>query len=306
MNKRKILTCLLLATGYLLLGPSAQAQNIIKMTAIPPRLELAAEPGEVIAHQIKVRNEGDTQLGLQVKVQDFVVADKEGTPLPVDQDLSGRWAASLWITVSPQKFLLNPGETKALDFIAVVPEDASPGGHYAVVFYSPVKEGAIGEEGSGSGSGVSPNVGTLAYITVAGDIKQDARVTKIDIPKFQEYGPVEIRSEIQNLSDIHIRPMGNIKIYNWLGKLNTTLKLNEQNIFPTAIRAYQNSWGQKWGFGKYKAQLEAGYGTQGGSLIATVFFWVIPWRAITISLLVIVLVILLIIYFKRPKEITKS
>ena len=65
----------------------------------------------------------------------------------------------------------------------------------------------------------------------------------------------------------------------------------------------ENTWPQKWGFGKYKASLEATYGTQGKVLAATVFFWVIPWRAITIAVLIIVLIVLLIIYFKKPKEI---
>lgn len=280
-----------------------KAQSVIKMTAVPPRLELEAQPGEIIIDQLKIRNEGDSQLGLQLKVQDFVVNDKKGTPLPVEEGLADRWAASLWITVSPQKFFLNPGETKVLDFVAIVPEDAAPGGHYAVVFYSPVPSGPKQQTGEQTGAtAVSPNVGSLIYITVAGDIKEDARVSLMQTPKFQEYGPVDIKTEIQNLSDIHIKPMGAIKVYNWFGKHTQTLKLDGQNIFPSTARSFENTWSQKWGLGKYKAQLEAGYGTQGKILLATVFFWVIPWRAIMIVLLIIILIVLLIIYFKKPKK----
>lgn len=302
--KKTAFLVILLTTSYLSLTLPVKAQQVIKLTAIPPRLEIAADPGEVIAQQIKVRNEGDSQLGLQIKVQDFIVADKEGTPVPVTKEISGQWAASLWMNVSPQKFLLNPGETKALDLVAVVPEDASPGGHYAVIFYSPVEGTAGKQEGSLTGAtGISPNVGTLAYITVSGDIKEEARVIRMDIPKFQEYGPIKITTEIDNLSDIHIKPLGIVKIYDWFGKLKTTLKFEEKNIFPTASRVYENTWRQKWGLGKYKAQLQAGYGTQGKALIATVFFWIIPWRVITIAVLTIILVVLLALYLKKPKEI---
>ncbi|MFH1601464.1 MAG: hypothetical protein ABIB61_00725 [Candidatus Shapirobacteria bacterium] len=292
---------LLLATFYLLLQPSqAGAAQLIKLTAIPPRLEISANPGDVVVDQLKVRNEGDSQLGIELKIQDFIVNDKEGTPLPVEEGLADQYAASLWITVSPQKFLLNPGETKVLDFVAVVPEDAAPGGHYAVIFYAPAGESLEANE---SVSSIEPNVGSLIYLTIAGDTKEDARVSLFSTPKFQEYGPVNIDTEIYNLSDIHIRPMGSIKITNWLGQHNQTLKLEEQNIFPTTIRAFENIWNQKWGFGKYKVQLEAGYGNQGKTLIATTFFWIIPWRAMTIALLIIVLIVLLIIYFKKPKEL---
>lgn len=300
----------LLTFAFLLLPFSrkADAQSLVRMTAIPPRLEITADPGEIIAQQIKVRNESNTQLALQVKIQDFIVSDDKGTPVPVTEEVSGRWAASNWITVSPQKFLLNPGEIKPLDFVAVVPEDAAPGGHYAVVFYSPVTEATSGQPGettTGAAS-IAPNVGTLAYITVAGPVKEDARVIRFDLPKFSEYGPIKISTEVKNLSDIHIKPLGTIRIYDMLGRLNTSLKLEEKNIFPGASRVYENTWKQKWGLGKYKAQLEAGYGTQGKALAATVFFWIIPWRIITVAVLIIALAVLLIIYFKKPKKVEEN
>jgi len=285
---------------------ATKAQSVIKMTAIPPRLELEAQPGEIIVDQLKVRNEGDSQLGLQLKIQDFIVNDKQGTPLPVEEDLADRWASSTWITVSPQKILLNPGETKVLDFVAVVPENAAPGGHYAVVFYSPISNDPETQLGTGNSiAGIDPNVGSLIYITVAGDIKEDARVSLLKTPKFLEYGPVAIETEIQNFSDIHIKPLGAITIKNWLGKHVQTLKLEEQNIFPNTGRSFENTWEKKWGLGKYQVQLEAGYGSQGKALVATTFFWIIPWRVITITILIITLIILLIIYFKKPKQYKK-
>jgi len=276
---------------------SVKAQGVVKITAIPPRLEInSVNPGQVVAEQLKVRNEGDSQITLEVKVQDFIVNDSDGTPIPVGEDVSNRWAASLWITVSPQKIALNPGETKTLDLVAVVPEDAHPGGHYAVVFYSPIENISLEQ----TSSSVAPNVGTLTYFTVAGDISEDARVSKMDINKFQEYGPIKIDTEIINLSDIHLKPQGVIKIYDMLGSLKTTLALEEKNIFPGVSRLYENNWQQKWGLGKYKANLEASYGDQGKLLTATVFFWIVPWRVITIAILVVVLIALLIVYFKKP------
>ncbi len=188
----------------------------------------------------------------------------------------------------------------------VVPRQALAGGHYAVIFYSPVAGtlGAPGGEFTGA-TAINLNVGTLVYLTVSGDIKEEGRVLRMTAPSFQEYGPVKIETEILNLSDVHIKPTGAIRIYDWLGKLKATLKLKEQNIFPSGTRVYENTWQQKWGLGKYKAQLQASFGSQGKVLLATVFFWIVPWRAIAVTILTVVLAILLLLYLRRPKEIKK-
>jgi hypothetical protein len=254
-----------------------------------------------VEHQIlKVRNGGDSEQAVIVKIQDFIVKDDKGTPVPVEEEISGRWAASTWVTVSPDKFTIKPGELKQLDLVIVVPNEALPGSHYAVVFYEPAEGITI----EGTKSAVALNVGTLLYITVPGPITENAFVSRITLPKFSEYGPIPITTEIENLSDIHIQPTGAIKIYNWLGKLNSTLALDSEgkNIFPGRSRVYENVWPQKWGFGKYKAQLEASYGTQGQALTAAVSFWVIPWRIIVATVLLILVVTLLVIYFKREKQ----
>lgn len=302
MKKLPLLSALFL---FLLFPSPVKAAQVLKLTAIPPRLEIEADPGEVVTRQLKVRNEGDSQVAVEVKVDDFIVTDKEGTPIRVEEEISGRWASSRWINVTPKKFLLNPGETKKLDFVAVIPDDATAGGHYAIIFYSPVEEGdlALPGEGARGASGISPNVGTLVYTTVSGDIKEAARVRRMTVPKLSEFGPIEIETEIENLSDIHIKPLGTIRIYDMLGNLKTTLKLDEANIFPTTTRVFTNTWKKKWGLGKYKAVLQAGYGNQGKVLTAAVFFWIVPWRIIVIALLTIILVLLLIIYFKKPKVV---
>ncbi len=278
----------------------ARAQTVTKIVAIPPRKELQVTPGQVTQDQIKVRNESDTELGIQVQIYDFIVADDQGTPVPVNEDLSARWAASNWIQVSPTKFVLKAGETKELDLVIITPENAAPGGHYAVVFYQPVTSD---DNPEGSASFIAPNVGTLLYLTVPGEIKEEAFVRRLEIPRFSEFGPIKITTEIENLSDIHIKPLGVIRIYNWFNRLATTLKLEEQNIFPGRSRIYHNTWERKWLFGRYKAKLEAGYGRQGQSLVAVTYFWVIPWRVILVALLALILLILLIIYWRRRPEI---
>jgi hypothetical protein len=156
----------------------------------------------------------------------------------------------------------------------LAPQDALPGGHYAMVLHSPDAKSTLQE----TGAAIQTNVGTLVYITVPGDIKQDARIDRFTAPSFSEYGPIPFNNIITNLSDIHIKPLGSIKITNWLGGKTADLLLEDKNIFPYTTRNFENLLDKKYLFGRYKAQFLAGYGTNGQALAATLYFWVIPWK----------------------------
>ncbi len=293
---KKIIFLITILAGLIISPRKIWAQQLTKVTVSPPRLELKVKPGTVVQKVISVHNGGDSELGLVVKVQDFIVNDDRGTPIPVKAKVARRWAASTWIQASPTKFIIRPGETKPVNIAIVVPQKANPGGHYAVVFFQ-----TTATSDRETASAVMPSVGTLFYLTVPGKIKENAFVVRMDAPNWKEYGPVKIVSEVENLSDIHIRPRGTIRIYDWLGRPLSTLKLQEQNIFPGTVRRYENTWPQHWGLGRYRATLSAGYGQQGRALTATIFFWIIPWHVILTIVLLALIAIAIIIWFRRQR-----
>jgi len=303
--KKTAQTILTLALILLSVKP-ALGQSALGLTAIPPRIEISGKPGQVVTKEIKVRNESATERYISTNISDFIVTDENGTPIKVtDVKKDNRWASSQWVSVSPNQTLkLKPGETKVLNLIVIIPENATPGGHYAMVLHTPNNEAVVSQ----TSSSIETNVGTLVYITVAGKIKQDARVDYFKGPKFQEYGPVDFKSSVTNLSDIHIKPIGNIKITNMLGGKTANIIYNdkEYNIFPLTTRIFENTLNKKFMFGRYKATINAAYGTAGGALAATVFFWVIPWRLILLVLAAITILVLLFILFKQPNVIKEK
>lgn len=278
------------------LTQSILAQSAMGTTAIPPRLEITAEPGQVVTKEIKVRNESKTQRTINTTIKDFIVTDDQGTPIQVDSD-DNRWAASSWLQVSPSKLQLKAGETKSLQLTVITPDDALPGGHYAVVLHTPQNEITLSE----TGSAIETNVGTLVYITIPGDIKESARVKDFSAPFFSEYGPIDFKAVVTNLSDIHIAPIGSVSITNLLGSKTADLAIPETNIFPYTSRNLNTTLNKKWLFGRYKAQLLAGYGTTGNALTATLYFWVVPWRLI-ITLVAIIVILLILIYLAKKKK----
>lgn len=287
------------------LPPAAQnAANAdkIRLTAIPTKVEFEIDPGQVAQEELKVRNESEVELAIEVEVQDFVVFDDKGTPTPVNEDLSGRWAMSKWVTVSPSRLILQPNETKIVSLVINIPENALPGGHYTMITYKPV----VDFSNSGSSSQLTQRVGTLTSLIVSGPINEDARITQFrTIPGFFEFGPIDFNTEILNLSDIHIQPQGQITVTNMLKKVSAVLPLEEVNIFPFVTREYNNTWQTKWGFGRYRAELEAYYGSTGQLATAVIYFWILPYRII--AAVVLMLFFLFVAWFvKKQRQIDQQ
>lgn len=279
-------------------APSSFAQSALGLSAIPPRLEITVKPGEVVTQEIKIRNESQIQRFISTSAKDFIVTDDRGTPLQIeteDGNFENRWAASSWLSVSPSSLTIKPGETKSLILTVIVPDDVTPGGHYAMVLHTPQNETVI----SDTGSAIETNVGTLVYLTIPGDITENAQVTRFDAPKFSEYGPIDFSTIVTNLSDVHISPIGSITVKNIFGLKTADIPLEKLNIFPYTSREFQNTLAKKWLFGRYQARLAAGYGTTGGLLAATIYFWVIPWKLILTLLAIATILVLLFVIFKK-------
>lgn len=275
-----------------LLITQTQAQSALGLSAIPPRLEVSAKPGEVLTREIKVRNESNTDRDITVSSKDFIVTDDTGTPVQLDEltSAANRWASADWIQVSPSSFRLKPGETRSLMATIIVPDDALPGGHYSMILHTPKNEAVLNE----TGSYIETNVGTLVYITIPGTITEKALVKDFAAPVFSEYGPINFKSTINNLSDVHITPAGSIIINNWFGGKTASLPLSNINIFPKTSRHFENTLDRRWLFGRYRATLNAAYGTTGQVATATIFFWVIPWRLLLLLLLAAILIFVII------------
>jgi len=277
----------------------ASAQDLSRtVTLVYPSLEHKLDPGARAEGITKIINDSSTALTFNLNVQDFIVTDTIGTPniLPPGT-LNDKYSAAAWIGVTPNKFTLQPGEKQTLNYYIQVPKDARPGGHYAAIVYTPeVKAGA-----TGTGSTVNSQLGSIFYITVNGPINQQTLVSKFFANPFQEYGPVNVLTQLKNLGDLHVAPQGVITVTGLF--FNKTQTLPTRNIFPQAARDFSNTFGQTLMIGRYKATLLASYGTNNNlPLMATVYFWVFPWRAALVIALALIALTLGALYLRKRKK----
>ncbi|MDD4762045.1 MAG: hypothetical protein PHZ25_03435 [Candidatus Pacebacteria bacterium] len=309
--------CLL---GYLLIGlfNKASAQSTIPLVVAPARQTLEADPGKIINFAVRFYNTGTEPVSGSFKVADFIVDDNEGNPsfLEGPTTLSNRYAAADWVSLNAEKGTI-PGTGMVIVSGKIqIPNNANPGGKYFAVFFEPETSlpsstSTNTEAKKEEVSSVAIRIAGLVYLKVNGPISEGASITKFSAPGFLEYGPITITTEIKNAGDYHITPKGQITIKNMFGKVVAGQDLEKTNVFPGSSRIFTNKLGTKWMIGKFTANLNASYGESGKTLVATVPFWVFPWKVATVIVLGIAIIIIIIMLIikkvgKKQKKLEKE
>jgi len=280
-------------TVILSLSP-VSAQSILPLTVGPARQQITVNPGEQAAFSIKFYNDSPTPISGMVKVADFVVQDKEGSPRIIEDatQASPRFSASNWI-ILPYDRMSIPGNDKTIVQASLsVPKDARPGGRYIAVYFEPTTAVPQAVVDGAAGQGIAPRIASLLYIRVTGPILESAMINNLFTKSFYEYGPIKIDSEILNRGDYHIRPRGVLSLIDPWGGIVEQAPLKEENIFPDAVRSYENNLGSKWMIGRYKITLVASYGEKGQALERSIYFWAFPWKVTSIIALSLIIALL--------------
>lgn len=300
------LSLLVLPENLLAQESATNNANQITLTAIPPRLgddnTLVLKPGEKKQVQIRIRNSSSKSLPVLSKATDFILDEDGETPIPVTEGVSNRWSLTQWLTLAPQIQTLQPQETGVINVLIDVPEDALPGGHYAMITHQPsIDTEAEMEEAAAvdSAAGISQRVGTLLYVIVDGTINEEAFIRDFSIPAFLEFGPVPFSFTIENASDVHIRPKTKVEITDMFGRKVGEIVVEEKNVFPLMSRDFEGKWDQIWGYGKYTATATSSFGSSGKLAVANVSFWLIPIKLILVALIVLMTLIAILITVRR-------
>lgn len=253
----------------------APAPERISFIISPPRMELSGKPGETLQVSLKVKNITDQTQTFRSEVFDYVVGQDGSTPQEVSETVPNRWSAKKWMTITPSTTAIPSNGTQTVTALIQIPEDALPGGHYAMVLHSPVVPTSAGFK---SAATVESRSGTLLYITVAGSIREEAFVNNVKAPKWVEYGPVAITYSVDNQSDLHIAPQSTLTVRDVFGRIMSVTKVPTKNIFPYLSKDFETSYENFLGIGPFSATIEAAYGNSGKIARGVTQFWMFPYR----------------------------
>ena len=272
----------------LLLSTQVRAQEqALTFTVSPPLFQLHLKPGETWRGGVSVLNSNAYDITLFTEPVLFRPQGETGRPSFV---LPGRGSVSEpdpttlagWIT-TPQGGILVPREgTVTIPLEIRIPDDASPGGHYAALLI-----GTRAPDGASEGSAVSvsSSIASLVFLRVAGDVLEQARIREFSTER-GVYPTAEARFSMrfENQGNVHLRPQGYITIYNMFGKQRGRIEVNAGNdygnVLPGSVRKYSFFWesdGGSWDIGRYRAEATIGYGNEEKRFSsANVYFWVLP------------------------------
>jgi hypothetical protein len=324
-TEKKLAAILCLALACLLFpvfaGRAADNEVTIKVT--PSILEEMVKPGDVLSEHITLTNQSDKEITFYAYLKDFKAAadDESGqAELIVPGAEPGNYISS-WIDISTDGIKLSPGQDQIVPFTVNVPANVGPGGYYgAVVFGTVAPKAKPGEAEKGASVGVAEQAASLILLQIAGiaDERADIREFKTDKLFYATPFNVNFSTKIQNLGNVHIKPMGVIEIRDMLGRKVTTLTVNDKggNILPKSTRLFTNNWKDSFGFGRYEASLALSYGTPAdlggeGRKTLTMFwyFWVFPVKILIsagASLLILVVLFLIFLQVYRKMAIKSA
>ena len=273
----------------------AQQGNIV---VGPARQTIKIDPGTTRTLNIRFVNQSAEPLNGIFGVSDFIVTDEAGTPTFIDSlpgGFSTPYSASSWVTLPYQEITIPAKDFVTIQFKVEVPQNALAGGRYFGVYFEPGGKIKEKEEETikEAGTAIETRIAGLVYLKVTGAVTESAFISRFFASVFMEYGPLPLQTQILNRGNYHITPTGTITVTNMFGKVIEEQILKEQNIFPDAIRIYENNFGKKWMIGKYTYDLVASYGEGGQVLTASSYTWVFPYKLVIIITLGIIIIILL-------------
>lgn len=307
MRKKRIFILILF---FLFSSKVCFAQVGIKTS--PLRFEEIVEPGQVLTKYIKVTNTANYPQKFYIYPMDFKASGEGGQALLMQAGSEEGPYLSSWINADKNGIDFLPGEEKQIPIVFRVPQNIGPGGYYGAVVIGP-QPPKIDPKG-GVVISMTHQVAVLALFHVKGTVKEEARIREFTTDKNFYDSPFNVNfiTRIENLGNIHIKPVGVIEIKNFFGKKISTLNVNSTgaNVLPNSIRRFENSWKDSVGFGKYTAFLILNYGlppNEGGegikNLTAQTTFWILPLKIIIPTIIGIVLLIALIaLFFKLYKD----
>jgi len=252
----KKVVILIVGMGAVLFFPNfSRAAGPIGITVAPPKYIIETDPGQVHHKEIIVINPNNFPMEVRPEFQDFKIT--EGNNIQwIPGDVENPFRITDWIEISVDSITLAPNGDAKIPFSIRVPKDASAGGHYGAVFFTPV----IDESGD---IGSVPRVGALVILNVSGDISRTGEMTGFKSPIIVTSGPVMFKLDFLNTGTTHYESEGEILVRGITGG-KTVLTTEKKFVYPNISREIKALWDVENPFGIYwvKATILDGAGKE--------------------------------------------
>lgn len=295
---------------------SAQA-----LTISPSRIETSGDPGQTIIKKVLLVNESDESETYYTSFANFEAQGESGTPVFVDpkDDLG------TWMRVSGDSLTLKGGESREVVLTISIPTDATPGGHFAAIFWGTTPPSQTGAVSVGSRTGM------LVLLSVSGEVQESMGLVDFGTRGGQwlfRTLPVGFQYRFSNQGGDRVKPIGTITVRSILGWRVAKIDANpvEGNVLPNTTRKFLPEWSKgtsveeklrneelpysfkravkdEWrnfAVGIFRAQLKTEFGTEDQRVSSkSVYFVVFPWELLLVLVPGIFVAFIILRFFLR-------
>lgn len=280
--------------GETITSPNQQ----LAMAIDPAIVELIVDKSETGTKEVTIYNTSSVALPIKAIVQGFNPG--EGVDIK-EKDLQ-MYDASSWIKMDSKDrdFILQPKAYKQVKINVVIPERASPGGHYATIYFNPLIPQTLISDSSVF---IYARIAVLVFIQVKGNFTEKLTVDSLKTEYFNQTLPVTMNFNVKNTGDSHVRPTGKINVVdeinrNTIGDVNIPLQV----VLPGTTKEFKVEISKKLDPGFYSAMLTLNYGTVSEINLKTekTYFFVLP-SLITYIYVILGIIILFILFRLRMR-----
>lgn len=301
-NSKKIFYVALIVVLSFVISRGVSAQGSVSLSVSPTIFQMTANPEQEWRSTMRVVNTNPFELTIYSEVVNFRPLGEDGSSqfIPVNTSDDVQDTLAEWVSVPDTAFVIPPEQTIEIPIVIKLPADAPPGGHYAAVLV-----GTRPPESKSDTTRVETSqvVSSLIFLRVSGDINESGNIRTFRTTESVIESPsatFELRFE--NTGNVHLRPEGEIRIFNMWGQERGVIPINQKtlfgNILSESIRSFNFTWTGEWSpadIGRYTAVATLAYGEdQRQFTSADTAFWLIPWKILFGIILVIMVIITLI------------
>ncbi len=285
----------------------------LSITVTPPLFQLTIGPGESWSSSLKIVNNNASEVTYYAQVMDMQPSGEEGRSkfIPIvggiEDPQQQSFALAHWIHVTSAPTTVPAGSSRDLPFSIEIPPNAEPGGHYAAILVG-TQPGGL--HASGTMLKVSSYVSSLFFVRIKGAVSESGRIREfLTSQQLYQTPNADFLLRFENTGNTHVRPQGDIAIYNMWGRERGRVLINQNsdstfgNVLPKSIRRFEFSWEgdqDPFDFGLYSAVVTLSFGENGKQNVTSkTYFWVVPIVPVAIGIGSIILFLLSLVWFIR-------
>lgn len=189
------------------------AGALIAISVTPARYEARLKPGAAMKGEYTVKNTVDKQVSVSVTKRDWYIS--EG-----NQEFS----CDKWLKISPESFILGPGESKNIKFNVRVPKKAK-GALFAMISMNSKEEDT---------EMLSLLISVPVFVIVKGTEQESGELKDLKVRRDQDN--LQVSVEVYNPGNVHLRPSGEC-VLSAPGKDNIVIPIKEgRPVYPGKSR----------------------------------------------------------------------